>query len=253
MIKKVYDLFLKFLFIIGYYTKVLKNGKNYKFSYNIETKNAIIEAFNNNNLLIVSNHMTLVDSTLIQLFIIEIFGWFGVIKSGFRTLLWNLPAIENLLLLKDHSVKTHKFIYNNINRILPIDRSNQDSSTKTLENAAELILDGSVFLIFPEAGRTRRNEFSEEDITPGAAKILLDCEKKSGKIPGLLVIYVRAKQQIGYSNLPFNDDIIIYATYTNSFKIKDDLSSIRKRKNLMIIMGNLIKEMQNKFHLDVNN
>lgn len=245
---KFYDFLLKIFFVFGYYTKKLKNGKKYKFEYDDETKNNVIKAFKNKNLLIVSNHMTLVDSTLIQLFLLDIFGWFGVIKNNFRQLCWNLPAIENLELLRKHSAKVNGFIYNKIGRLLPIDRNNQDSSMKTLEQVSRMTLHNHVFLIFPEAGRTRRNEFSAEDITPGASKVILDCEKLSGKFPGLLTIYVRAENQISYSNLPMSDKIKIYANFSDSFPITNDQSQIRKRKTLMNFIGNKIKELQEKYN-----
>jgi hypothetical protein len=244
---KIYDVILKILFVIGFYKKKLKNNKNYIFISDEESKINIKNAFKNKNLLIVSNHMTLIDSILIQLFIFELFGWFGVIKNNFRQILWNLPAIENLDLLKQHSANVNMFIYSKFGRLLPIDRSNQDSSMKTLEKVSSLINKENVFLIFPEAGRTRRNEFSEEDMTPGAAKVMLDCQKNSGNLPGLLTIYVRAENQVGHSNLPMNDKIKIYADFSDSFPITNDQSQIRKRKNLTIFIGNKIKMLQEKY------
>jgi 1-acyl-sn-glycerol-3-phosphate acyltransferase len=246
--KIIYDLLLRFLFIIGYYTKCLKNGKNYEFSYDEETKNNIIKAFNNKKLLIVSNHMTLIDSVLIQLFILKIFGWFGFIKNNFRQILWNLPAKENMDLLRNHSSKVGGFLYSNVNRMLPIDRLDQDSSLKTLDEAKQIIIDGGVFIMFPEAGRTRRNEFNQEDMTPGAAKLLLDIEKESGSLPGLLTIYVRAEDQLGHSNLPSSTKIKIFAEYNEDFQIKSDHSSIRKRKNLTIFIGKSINKLQEQFY-----
>jgi 1-acyl-sn-glycerol-3-phosphate acyltransferase len=247
--KKFYDLLLKFFFIVGYYTKSLKNGKEYEFIYSEETKQNVIKAFKNKRLLIVSNHMTLLDSVLIQLFIIKIFGWHKIILNNFRQLCWNLPAIENLDMLKKNSSKTNNFLYKNINRFLPIDRSNQDSSLKTLEKVSKMTGKGSVFLIYPEAGRTRRHEFSQEDITPGAAKVMLDCKKITGSFPGLLIIYVRSQDQIGHSDLPYNNKIKIFADYSNDFPINENESLIRKRKNLMIFMGKKINSLQEKFHL----
>jgi hypothetical protein len=111
-----------------------------------------------------------------------------------------------------------------------------------------MISNGSIFLIFPEAGRTRRNEFSEEDMTPGAAKILLDCEKDCGKLPGLLTIYVRAEDQVGHSNLPSSNKIKIYAEYNEDFQITKEQSALRKRKNITVFIGKSISRLQEKFH-----
>lgn len=246
--KKIYDLLLKFFFIIGYYTKSLKNGKEYEFIYSEETKQNIINAFKNKKLLIISNHMTLIDSVLVQLFIIKIFGWRKIILNNFKQLCWNLPAVENLDLLRKNNTSANSFLYKNVGRMIPIDRLNQDSSLKTLEKVCTMTEKGSVFLIFPEAGRTRRNEFSEEDITPGAAKIMLDCQKMSGSFPGLLTIYVRSENQVGHSDLPKNNRIKIFADYSENFSIDENQSLIRKRKNLMIIMGKKINSLQEKFH-----
>jgi len=245
---KFYDFLLKVFFVIGLYTKRLKNNKNYIFISDKESIENIKTAFKNKNLLIVSNHMTLMDSVLIQLFLFEIFGWLSVIKNNFRQIVWNLPAIENLNLLKEHqSSNLSMFMYSKFARLLPIDRSNPESSTKTLEKVSKLINKENVFLIFPEAGRTRREQFSEEDVTPGAAKVMLDCEKNSGILPGLLTIYVRAENQFGHSNLPMSDKIKIYADFSDSFPISNDQSQIRKRKNLTIFIGNKIKMLQEKY------
>jgi 1-acyl-sn-glycerol-3-phosphate acyltransferase len=132
--------------------------------------------------------------------------------------------------------------------MIPIDRSNQDSSLKTLEKVSRMIEKGSVFLIFPEAGRTRRNEFSEEDITPGAAKIMLDCQKLSSLFPGLLTLYIRSEKQTGHSDLPINNKIKVFADYSEDFSINENESLIRKRKNLMIFMAKKINSLQQKFH-----
>jgi 1-acyl-sn-glycerol-3-phosphate acyltransferase len=244
---KVYDFLLKVFFVIGLYTKRLKNNKNYIFISDKESIENIKVAFKNKNLLIVSNHMTLLDSVLIQLFLFEIFGWLSVIKNNFRQIVWNLPAIENLDLLRSNTTNVSKFIYLKIGRMIPIDRSNQDSSMKTLEKVSNLICKKNVFLIFPEASRTRREQFSEEDVTPGAAKVMLDCEKNSGILPGLLTIYIRAENQFGHSNLPMSDKIKIYADFSDSFPISSDQSQIRKRKNLTIFIGNKIKILQEKY------
>jgi 1-acyl-sn-glycerol-3-phosphate acyltransferase len=244
---KIYDVILKVLFVIGFYKKKLKNNKNYVFISDEDSKKNIINAFKKDKLLIVSNHMTLVDSVLIQLFIFDLFGWFGVIKNNFRQILWNLPAIENLDLLKQHSASVNMFMYSKFGRLIPIDRSNQDSSMNTLSKVSNLINKQNVFLIFPEAGRTRRDQFSEEDVTPGAAKVMIDCEKISGNLPGLLTIYVRAENQIGHSNLPISNKIKIYADFSDSFPITNDQSQIRKRKNLSIFIGNKIKILQEKY------
>jgi len=244
---KFYDFLLKMYFTFGFYIRVLKNKVKCNLEYDDYTKKNIIKAFNSKKLLIVSNHMTLIDSIIIQLFIIEIFGWFGVIKNNFRQILWNLPAVENLDLLRSNTADISEFLYSKIGRMIPIDRSDQDSSVKTLEKVSSLINKENVFLIFPEAGRTRRDQFSEEDVTPGAAKVMLDCEKISGKLPGLLTIYVRAENQIGHSNLPASDKIKIYADFSDSFPITNDQSQIRKRKNLTIFIGNKIKMLQEKY------
>ncbi len=246
--KKFYDLVFKFLFLIGYFKKVLKSDRNYKFIYDDSTKKNVLNALKNNRLLIASNHMTLIDSSLIQLFILEVIGGTtGILKNNFRPLLWNLPAIENIKLLKSQPGSKSKLFYKYF-RVLPINRNDSDESAKTLKQAANMTSTGSIFIIFPEAGRTRRNEFSEEDMTPGAAKILLDCEKDCGNLPGLLTIYIRAENQVGHSNLPVSDNIKIFAEYNDDFQITKEQSSLRKRKNITTFIGKSIIRLQEKFH-----
>lgn len=246
MINKLCDLIFKFLFFTGFLK--CKKFKNYKFIYDDKTKQIVLNALKNDKLLIISNHMTLIDSHLIQNFILEIIGGtLGVLNNNFRPLIWNLPAIENINLLKslfDFKTRIFHFCIRN----LYINRNNTDESSKTLKQVANMTSNGSIFLIFPEAGRTRKDEFDENDMTPGAAKVLLDCEKDSGKLPGLLTIYCRAKDQIGHSNLPTTFNIKVFAEYNESFPISKEQSPLRKRKNLTVFMGKSIKKLQEKFH-----
>lgn len=246
MINKLYDLIYKFVFLTGLLKQ--KIYKNYKFIYDDKTKQIVLNALKNDKLLIISNHMTLIDSNLIQLFILEIIGGtLGVLNNNFRPLIWNLPAIENINLLKSLvGFKTKLFFF--CFRNLYINRNNTDESAKTLKHVANMIAKGSIFNIFPEAGRTRKEEFDENDMTPGVAKVLLDCEKDSGKLPGLLTIYIRAKDQIGHSNLPMSFNIKVFAEYNENFPISQEQSSLRKRKNLTVFMGKSIKKLQEKFY-----
>jgi hypothetical protein len=246
--KIIYDFIFKILFLTGYFKRVLKTDKNYEFIYDDITKQNILNALKNNNLLIASNHMTLIDSSLIQLCILEIVGGtLGVLKNNFRPLLWNLPAVENIKLLKSQPGSKSKLFYKYF-RVLPINRNDADESAKTLKEASNLISKGNIFVIFPEAGRTRRDQFNEDDMTPGAAKILLDCEKECGKLPGLLTIYIRAEDQVGHSNLPSSNKIKIYAEYNEDFQITKEQSALRKRKNITIFIGKSISRLQEKFH-----
>ena len=128
-------------------------------------------------------------------------------------------------------------------RILPIDRNDQDQAQKTLEEGARLILNGAIFNIFPEAGRTRREEFSKEDVTPGAAKIVSDIMNQTGEMPVVLSVYMRSESQIGYSDLPARGKIHIVARKIQ-FNIPENISKIRRRKIISDSIGEALEKMQ---------
>lgn len=233
---------LSFLFGPGYF--VLNKYQNLYFDD--KSKNSLIEAVDSNEpLLIVSNHMTLSDSAILHSFSMNVFGWLGTIQRNFRPIIWNIPAKENLELLRNnYESPVMRLLHRAKIRIVPIERGDQDSSTKTLNEITNLILKGNIFNIFPEAGRTRREEFSKEDITPGAAKIMNDIHKATGKFPRVLFVYARSKEQKGHSDKPACNNIGIVARDICFNELNIQGSNLRKRKILSDLIGENLEILQ---------
>lgn len=215
--------------------------------YDNLSKSHTKELFENNKpLLIVCNHMTLIDSVILNSYFSSVFGYFGFIKNNFRPFAWNLPAKENLELLKNNheGFLTKSFFYE-FGRIVPIERDNPESSKKTLEDVVNMMLEKNhVFNIFPEAGRTRREEFSKEDMTPGASKIIYDIYKKTKEIPNVLCVYLRSKSQKGYSDLPQPGKITIVARKLDTSNLSLDKSDLRNKKEISNLIGNQLEKNQ---------
>jgi hypothetical protein len=205
------------------------------------------ELFENKKpLLLACNHMTLIDSVILNSYLSSVFGYYGLIKNDFRPFVWNLPAKENLELLKNnHDGWLAKSFFYEFGRIVPIERDNPESSKKTLEQVVDMMLnDNHVFNIFPEAGRTRREEFSKEDMTPGASKIIYDVYKKIKEVPNVLCVYLRSKSQKGYSDLPQPGKITIVARKLDVSNLILDKSDLRNKKEISNLIGNQLEKNQ---------
>jgi len=238
------ELLVKTSFLTGPAYFVLNKYKNLNFDE--KSKQDMIEVVDSKKpLLIVSNHMTLSDSAILHSFSMNIFGWTGTIKRNFRPIFWNIPAKENLEILRNnYESLIIRALQRAKLRIIPIERDNQDSSAKTLLYVTSLILEGNIFNIFPEAGRTRRDEFCKEDVTPGAAKIILDIRKRTGAFPEVLFVYARSKNQIGHSDKPTCQNFGIVARKANFDSIKIQGSDLRQRKILSNLIGDSLEDLQ---------
>jgi len=238
------DWLMKLVCLLGGFF-LLKN-KKYEIIYDDKSKNETILSFKDSNMIVLTNHMTLIDSSVLHNYFANIFNYFYFIKNNFRPFVWNLPAKENLQILKNtYKNPLYRFFFRRLGRLLPIDRSDPDSSKKTLEKVVDMTVNNHhVFNIFPEAGRTRRDEFCKDDVTPGAAKVIVDIKKKTGKYPTVLCVYLRSENQVGYSDVPAPGKINVVARILN-IKIKENISDLRTRKEISNLIGNQLEENQN--------
>ena len=238
------EILLKALFLSGIGNKLIK-GYSENIFYSDKSSDAVIEAFKSDHLIVVTNHMTLTDSSVLHSYFGKIFGYLGIIRNAFRPLVWNLPAVENLEILKNsYQNFLAKYLFNKCGRLLPIDRNNPDSSNSTLSKLVELtIKDKHVFNIFPEAGRTREIEFNKNNIMPGAAKVIYDIKKETGKFPRVLCVYLRSENQVGYSDQPAKGKIHIVSRLID-IKINENESPLRQRKRISDQIGLKLEELQ---------
>lgn len=238
------EILLKALFLSGIGGKLIK-AYNKNIFYSDKSSNAVVEAFKSDHLVVLTNHMTLTDSSILHSYFGKIFGYLGIVKNSFRPLVWNLPAVENLELLKNSNKNfLVRYLFDNCGRLLPIDRSNPDSSSATLAKLVEFTVKSKhVFNIFPEAGRTREVEFNKGNITPGAAKVIYDIKKETGKFPCVLCVYLRSENQIGHSDQPAKGKIHIVSRLLD-IKINEKESPLRQRKRISDQIGIKMEELQ---------
>ena len=224
----------------------LLNKYSNSITYDDLSKKHTIDSFDNNPLLIVSNHMTLVDSSILHSYFLSVFKYYGLIKNNFRPFVWNLPAKENLELLKNsyENNLSRSFFYK-FGRIVPIERNDPDSAKKTLDHVVDMMINKNhVFNIFPEAGRTRRDEFDKQDITPGASKIIYDIYKITNKFPNVLCVYLRSEKQKGMSDKPFPGTINIVARKLDMKNFTFNKSDLRNKKQISDLIGNQLDRNQ---------
>jgi hypothetical protein len=238
------EILLKALFLSGIGNKLISGYKSNIF-YSDKSSDAVIEAFKSDHLVVLTNHMTLTDSSILHNYFGKIFGYLGIIRNSFRPLVWNLPAVENLDILKESNKNfLVRYLFNTCGRLLPIDRVDPDSSNSTFSKLVELTIKNKhVFNIFPEAGRTREIEFSKSNIMPGAAKAIYDIKKETGKFPCVLCVYLRSENQIGHSDQPAKGKIHIVSRILN-VKINDNESPLRQRKRISDQIGLKFEELQ---------
>ncbi len=138
-------------------------------------------------LLICSNHLTYVDSVLL----IYALSHHMRYVFNFRTLTWNLPAIE-------YSKNPFFALVGICGKCIFINRKgSRDHFEAIFEVAAELMRAGEPFTIFPEGRRSRTGYFDDRKLAYGIGKI-------ATRLPELQVLcfYMRAEGQQGHSGFP---------------------------------------------------
>ena len=142
---------------------------------------------NGRPLLICANHLTYLDSVVL----IYAFSHHLRYFTRFRTLPWNLPAIEYF--------KNPFFaLVGMTSKCLFIDRSGSKESHEALYDVAgTLLARGEVFTIFPEGRRSRTGMFDDRKLAYGIGKVVT-------RVPevDVLCVYLRAKDQSRYSGFP---------------------------------------------------
>lgn len=245
------EFIIKFIFLCGLGKLSTRDYKN--IFYSLKSSESASEAFKSDHLVILTNHMTLVDSTILHRFLFEVFGYVGTIKNNFRPLVWNLSASENTeMLMNTHKNAIIRYaVKRGFNRALLINRKNTDDSNATFAKLVELtVKDKHVFNIFPEAGRTREIEFNKNNIMPGAAKAIYDIKKQTGEFPRILCVYIRSENQKGHSDYPTEGKIHIVARLLD-MRINENESPLRQRKNISDQIGLKLEELQDIWKVQV--
>lgn len=139
-------------------------------------------------LLICANHLTLIDSLIIQWALTP--GWRLPFRRDLFT--WNLPDRHNL------SRRIGIRVLGYVGKCVPvIRRATPEETRHTMERVAFLLGRGQSVLVFPEGGRSRVGRVDTESFSYGVGRILQET-------PGtrVLCVYARGRGQREYSDYP---------------------------------------------------
>lgn len=183
-------------------------------------------------LLICSNHLTMIDSVILQ----YAFGSYFYYLLHFNKFLWNVPAKE--VFAKNIFLKIFLFL----TKCIPIDRKgNPEYHEFILHQIQYILLLGDPFLIFPEGGRSRKGIFDFENITYGVGRILFD--QPNTKV---LCVYLRGDKQKHFTNFPEKNSKF-YVSYRVIQPRTVHTKKIVAEKDLSLQIGNTIKELEEEY------
>ncbi|MFQ5638895.1 MAG: lysophospholipid acyltransferase family protein [bacterium] len=139
-------------------------------------------------LLICANHLTKIDSAILNWSFASIWSY----MRSFKAFSWNLPERAN-------------FYNNSILRILcyfgscvPVDRGgSRDAVKKSLDKITYLLKKGHPVTVFPEGGRSRSGRVDTEGFTYSVGRLVKKVENCQ-----VLCVYLRSHKQETYSNIP---------------------------------------------------
>lgn len=139
-------------------------------------------------LVVCANHITLVDSLVIQWALTP--GWRLVYRP--RWFIWNLPDRRNI------SATWFLRTVGYLGKCIPVLRDGPpEEARRTLDKVGFLLARGQSVLVFPEGGRSRIGRVDPERIMYGVGRMLQEA-------PGarVLCVYARGVGQSDYSNYP---------------------------------------------------
>lgn len=140
------------------------------------------------SLLICPNHLTMVDSAIIQWALASNTFYF----FHYRKLPWNIPAVENF----NHSFWLRLIVY--LTKCIPIDRKGSPEHREgVLDRMTWLLRRGDPILLFPEGRRSQTGRLDLEGAAYGTGLLLQ-------RVPdaAVLCIYLRGDHQEKKSSLP---------------------------------------------------
>ncbi len=189
-------------------------------------------------LLICANHITLVDSLVIQWALSP--GW----KLPFRPrwFIWNLPDRHNI------SATWFLRIVGYLGKCVPVLRKGPpEDARRTLDKVAFLLARGQSVLVFPEGGRSRIGRVDPDRIMYGIGRMLQEA-------PGarVLCVYARGVGQREHSDFPRPGET--FFVRLSAFEPATTHQGMRADRDLAVqIVGRLIEMEQDYFvhaHVD---
>jgi hypothetical protein len=138
--------------------------------------------------LICANHLTLIDSLIIQWALAP--GWRLFARRDLFA--WNLPDRFNI------SRNPWLRVLGYLGKCIPVLRGGPpEEARQTLDKVAYLLSRGQAVVIFPEGGRSRIGRVDKERLTYGVGRLLQDVPHTR-----VLCVYARGRGQERYSDYP---------------------------------------------------
>ena len=138
--------------------------------------------------LICANHLTLIDSLVIQWAVAP--GWRLFLRRDLFA--WNLPDIRTIS--RRSFVRTLAYL----GKCVPVLRQGPpEEARRALGKVAFLLSSGQSVMVFPEGGRSRVGRVDLDRVTYGVGRMLQDVPRTK-----VLCVYVRGFGQRDFSNYP---------------------------------------------------
>lgn len=181
--------------------------------------------------LVCANHLTMVDSFLINHALSPVLGYIW----NFKTFPWNVPAIENYRNSWTYQIVTY------LGGCIPIDRQgSQEHLDSVLNKIRYLLLHHYVVTMFPEGTRSRTGIIEPDNVTYGVGNILKDFDDYQ-----VVTIYIRGESQVGHSGFPKKGDQIYLDI--DCITPKSDKSGMRAARDISKQVILKLKEMEEKY------
>lgn len=186
---------------------------------------------NNSPLIIASNHLTFIDSTLILWALASNF-WY---LFNYEFFSWNLPAGDVF------KKKWYFRIVAYLGKCIFIHRDGpKEHKDEVISLARDLVKEGQVLTIFPEGRRSRTGRFDIDHITFGVGKII----QSLGECY-VLCIYIRGDKQVGHSNYPPRGST--FHPLIKLVKVKANPENRRAYLEIGVEIANNIKELEDQY------
>ena len=182
-------------------------------------------------IVVCSNHLTLVDSIVVQYYLGSYVDYF----KYFDKFIWSFPDSKNFygnLFLK---VLTY------LGKCIHVSRGAGGLNRQNIKDHLNYFSSSNhVISIFPEGTRSRSGYFDFTSITYGTGELLHHLQEYK-----VVCFYLRGKSQVTYSNFPKRGEV--FNAKLEEIKVNSDLKGRKKHRDLSQKISNHLKKMETSF------
>jgi 1-acyl-sn-glycerol-3-phosphate acyltransferase len=187
----------------------------------------------NGPVLICSNHLTLVDSTIQSICFNSIFGYL----ADYRSLPWNLPEKTNFY----NKLSLRIICY--LGKCIPVVRgASKDESKKSLNQMLHVLNKGDVISIFPEGKRSRSGFVDSVDFSYGVGQIMSGLDNENINV---ICLYMKGKHSGGFADYPIKGEE--YYFEMEMITPKSELKGLRKVRDYSTQVITKLVEMEKEY------